>query len=236
MHAASTVPGVRSGHPHRSLRSRPPVDDAALRVAAERQRIGGRLHDEVSPLLFAIASGVQRAELRPDSDAAELREALRRAGDQVAEAAERIRALLRDCSPAVALDGVPAAAHRDVQDFADRSGVRAELRVRGTVRPLVPATERALLAGLRLALCNVEQHARASAVDVTLDYSPGRIELVVCDDGRGLPAGFELPAVPAGGHRWGLSSIARQVEQLGGTVEIADDERGRTRLRVHLPD
>lgn len=88
---------------------------------------------------------------------------------------------------------------------------------------------------LRQALFNVERHAGAGVVIVTLDYAPDELTLVVQDDGLGLPVGFERRAVPAAGQHWGFASMARQVEQRGGEVEIADGEDGGTRLRVRLP-
>jgi signal transduction histidine kinase len=68
-----------------------------------------------------------------------------------------------------------------------------------------------------------------------LDYRPDRLRLVVQDDGRGLPAGFEPRVVPADGHHWGFTSMAEQVEQLGGAVELRQVEQGGTQLRVQLP-
>jgi len=217
-------------HPARTAESA-----VGLRVAAERQRIAGLLHDDVSSLLFAMAAGVQRAEALHADDVDELRCALARVGEQVMEVSDRLRDVLRSCTPAEPVDGVPAAAQRDLDDLSERSGVPAHLLVRGQARGLPPAAERAALSCLRQALFNIERHARAGTVIVTLDYRPEEFVLVVQDDGQGLPTGFEPRAVPERGHHWGFASMARQVEQRGGEVELTGVEDGGTRLRVRLP-
>jgi signal transduction histidine kinase len=204
-------------------------------VAAERQRIAGVLHDDVSSLLFAIAAGVQRAELLHADDARELGRALSQVGRQVLEVSDRVRTVLRSCSPVEPSETVPAAVQRDLDDAAARSGLDTHLVLRGRARDLGHDAERVVLNCLRQALFNVERHAAADLVVVTLEYVPGRVELVVQDDGRGLPTGFVPTAVPVDGGRWGYASMLRQVEQLGGTLTVAGAEDGGTRLRVRLP-
>ncbi len=240
---AATVVPLAPGHRRRTPAhrlvwpppSRTPESTVALRVAAERQRIAGLLHDDVSSLLFAMAAGVQRAEALHTDDVDELRGALARVGEQVSEVSDRLRNVLRSCTPAEPVEGVPVAAQRDLDDLTERSGIPAHLIVHGRARAVSPAVERATLNCLRQALFNIERHARASVVIVTLDYTPTDVVLIVQDDGQGLPAGFEAHAVPESGHHWGFASMARQVQQRGGEVELTGDEDGGARLRVRLP-
>lgn len=225
----------RTGRPIRHAEPAGEHQGVALRVAAERQRIAGLIHDDVSSLLFAMAAGVQRTEALHADDVHELRAALAKVGDQVLEVSDRLRAVLRSCSPVEPAEGVPTAAQRDLDDFTARSGITAHLMVRGRARTLSACAERVALNCLRQALFNIERHARAGVVIVTLDYAPEYFALVVQDDGRGLPADFEPHAVPESGHHWGFASMARQVEQRGGEVDLTDVEDGGTRLRVRLP-
>ncbi|WP_037068960.1 sensor histidine kinase [Pseudonocardia acaciae] len=223
------------------------IDHVDLKVSAERQRIAGALHDDVSQLLFAMAARARRAhDLHPD-DPAELREALRLIAEQLQEAQQRVRGVISACGPTSASDTVPTAAQRDLDDFTDRTGVSADLLVRGRPVHLAPPVERVALSCLRQALFNIERHAHAGLVVVTLDYQPDRLAMIVQDDGRGLPDGFEPRAVPADGHHWGFTSMAEQVERLGGSVllrrapdsdvdsDMAGDMAGGTQLRVELP-
>ncbi|MGQ0575080.1 MAG: sensor histidine kinase [Pseudonocardia sp.] len=237
------APGHRTGraahriswrHSHRST-DRAHEPSIARHVAAERQRIAGRLHDEVSSLLFAVAAGVQRAQVVAGADVDELRATLARVGEQVLAASDRMRDVLRDCTPEAPGDGVPAAVQRDLDDLNERSGVQAHLVIRGPVRSIPGAVERVALNCLRQALFNIERHASAGTVVVAVQYLPEELVLVVQDDGCGLPPGYEPRVVPADGHHWGFASMARQVQQRGGEVELSGSDDGGARLRVRLP-
>jgi signal transduction histidine kinase len=208
-------------------------EHARLRVSEERQRLAGALHDEVAQLLFSINIAARRAlELGADGEQADVIHRLQR---EAQEASDRLREVLAELAPSSPLETVPAAAQQDVDAFSDRSGIPAYLILRGNVAALPPAAERALTSCLRQALYNVEQHALATLVVVTLDYGPDGTYLVVQDDGDGPPAAFEMPAVPSGGHHWGYTSMMRQVQQLGGSVALSATEDGGARFCAWVP-
>lgn len=206
-----------------------------LRVSAERQRIATALHDEVSQLLFAMAGRARRAQELHADDPAELLATVRLLADQLQEAQQRLRVVISGCSPVDATDTVPTATQRDLDDFTDRTGVVSHLVLHGLPEHLPATVERVTLSCLRQALFNIERHARASIVIVTLDYRLDRLSLVVQDNGLGLPVGFEPRVVPADGHHWGFTSMAEQVERIGGSVVLRRVEEGGTQLRVELP-
>ena len=150
-------------------------------------------------------------------------------------ASVQLRILLHSLSPAEPAEAVPTAAQRDLDDLTRRSGIDALLLVRGEPRGLTPTVEQAALNCLRQALFNIERHSGARTVVVTVDYQPDRLALVVQDDGRGLPDDFQPRAVAIGATGWGFASMARQVEQLGGTLGMENADEGGTRLLVQLP-
>jgi signal transduction histidine kinase len=213
------------------------VDGAALRAGAERQRIALGLHDDVAPLLFAMASRVRRAldENADEPDGERLLVTLRTLADEVQSTQDQLRAVIRDCAPVEPAEGIPAAAQRDIEAFTERTGVVGHLLVQGLPTNLPASVERVALNCLRQALVNVHQHADASIAVITLAYQRDRFCLVVQDDGLGLPIGFEPRSVPAEGHHWGFTSMAEQVERLGGSVVLRRIDEGGTQLRVELP-
>jgi signal transduction histidine kinase len=208
-----------------------------LMIGAERQRIALALHDEVVPLLFGMASRVSRAlaDDHVEHEGARLRATLRTLADELQNTQDRLRGVIRDRVPVAPTEAVPAATQRDIEAFTDRTGVASHLVLRGRPEQLPPSVERVALNGLRQALVNVERHAKATLVVVTLNYRPDRFCLVVQDDGLGLPAGFEPRGVPVDGHHWGFTSMAEQVERLGGSLLLRQVEEGGTQLRIELP-
>lgn len=211
------------------------LDRASRRVSAERQRLASALHDHVSPLLFAMAARARRAAERPEASPDELREALRALTEELEEAQCRLRGVITEAGPASPVETVPTATQRDLDDFTERTGAGTHLLLQGHPEHLPPAMERVALSCLRQALFNIERHAKASLVVVTLDYQPHLFTLVVQDDGRGLPEGFEPRVVPANGHHWGFTSMAEKVERIGGSVVLRPLDEGGTQLRVTLP-
>lgn len=210
-------------------------DRVQLVRGAERQRLASALHDEVSPLLFAMGGGVRQALELVAADPAAVRGVLIRLGEQLELAQQRLRDVIASRSPSDPLDSVPVATQRDIDDFTARTGIATQLVMRGRPERLAPPVERVALNCVRQALFNIERHAGARLVVITLDYRADRLLVVVQDDGLGLPAGFEPRAVPAEGHHWGFTSMAEQVERLGGAIELRQAEEGGTQLRLQLP-
>jgi PAS domain S-box-containing protein len=100
------------------------------------------------------------------------------------------------------------------------------------------ATDRAVAAGLLLyeIAANAVKHAfpdgRAGAMKLELRLEGGEVSLAFSDDGRGLPAGFDLEA----GSGLGSLLILRLAGQLGGSIESGPGTGGRgSRFIAHFP-
>ena len=203
------------------------------RVHAERLRIASDLHDDVGQLLFSI--GVAAAQMAQAAAEGPLAESALHIEEQARLATRRMREAFDALAPSDCHETIPVALRRELEDLGDRAGLATHLVVRGLPRVLPSRVETALVAGVRQALFNIEQHAAANLVIVTLHFEEGRVTLVVQDDGQGLPEGFELQAIPRGEHNWGLTSLLRRVEHLGGVLELATNEDGGTTLRMTVP-
>lgn len=81
------------------------------------------------------------------------------------------------------------------------------------------------------ALMNVIKHARAQRVTVLLDAAPHELQLVVQDDGVGLP-----PAAGGTARSRGLAGLQQRARRLGGSIEIGPRDAGTgTAVRLRLP-
>lgn len=78
-----------------------------------------------------------------------------------------------------------------------------------------------LVGALREVLTNAARHASASHVDVVVTADAQHVEMVVIDDGVGLPS--EGP-----GRKSGVANILARAHDVGGTCDIvrASDEGG----------
>ena len=199
-------------------------------VAAERARIAREMDDTVSKSLLGIsmvAASLATAPQAADRQAVEqqLRELTRLARRAVADARCVIHGLreepLRDEVRSVATAwGILAGIHVSLE-LAPGEEVSAD--VRGEI-----------VAILREALRNVEQHARASQVRVVLRRTRGLVVLTVADDGTGHRPPADLAELRAAG-RCGLAGITERARRLGGRLIVESRPGGGTRLQAEIP-
>jgi signal transduction histidine kinase len=207
-----------------------------LRISAERQRIGRELHDSLGPLLFGIGVSARKARERVgEDDVADLLVDLDDIQLQASSAASQLREALRDLAPASAECAFSSVLQMQVQPFTQRSGIPVSLVVLGPPRTLSSTVQGVLLSSVREGLYNIERHAAAASVVITLKYDDEQVTLVVQDDGRGLPRRFEIEVAPDHGRGWGLPAILGRAQALGGDVSLFNNDDGGATLRVSIP-
>ncbi|MFD5142950.1 sensor histidine kinase [Streptomyces sp. NPDC058401] len=199
-------------------------------VQAERDHLARELHDSVSKTLHGLALAAD--SLTRTTDPA----ALRSRADLVASAARRAVAESRDVLADLRRDldapGVSLATELRARVAADV----AELRVSGTL-PVVPSpVARHLLAIAGEAVENARRHAGATRITVEAAVDTADLVLLIEDDGRGLPGGVDLAALPGAG-RYGLLGMTERAAAIGARIDIGARRGGRpgTQVRLTLP-
>ncbi|SCE07016.1 Histidine kinase-like ATPase domain-containing protein [Streptomyces sp. DvalAA-14] len=201
----------------------------------DRDRIARDLHDLAIQRLFATGMTLQ-SSLR-FIDHPEASERVMRAVDDLDETIKIIRSTifgLRAKEADRKRLSLRARAVTAVESAARTLGFTPSLRMEGLIDTDVPQTvAEDVVAVLEEALSNVARHAHASAVEVSLAVSPGRLTVTVADDGTGLPEG---------GRRSGLRNLAERADRRGGEMTAGGGDGGSgdgggTRLvwRVPLP-
>ncbi|MEM8961735.1 MAG: GAF domain-containing protein [Acidobacteriota bacterium] len=198
------------------------------RLEEERRHIALELHDEAGQALVGIKLGLKvLAGSATDSSAFEAQ--LAALHEQLSLATEKIKCLAQRLRPPT-LDrlGLDMALQQLVDDYADRTGLVAELSLSTTPERQPPEVETALFRIAQEALTNVVNHAAASRVEVIFEADVERVLLTVSDNGRG----FERDAVTRG---LGLLGMNERVTMLGGEFEV-DTTPGRgTTISVVVP-
>jgi len=198
-----------------------------IAVQEERRRVAADLHDSVGALLFAIGSGMADLAEATQADP-DLRARLERLRSQAEEATTALRDSLRTLRSSPAALALGVALRADCAAFANRTGLPAELVILDEDPPeLAPSRSDVLLTAVREALLNVEKHAHASAVTVSVRRSDPWLTVAVHDDGVGLA----LDHTPG----LGLTSTAEALARLGGSVRVVSDPDGGTIWRARLP-
>jgi signal transduction histidine kinase len=110
------------------------------------------------------------------------------------------------------------------------AGVRVQLEIRGTQRPVPPGLDLAAYRIIQEALTNVVRHAHTTASRVLVTYTDDAMDLEITDDGAGAPAG--AVAVSAG---HGIAGMRERASLFGGEFH-AEPLPGRGfRVAARLP-
>jgi signal transduction histidine kinase len=106
--------------------------------------------------------------------------------------------------------------------------------VSGRERRVSSQTAETLYAVAREALTNVERHAAASAVVLSLSFEPSEALLSVQDDGAGVSPLVQRTLEDSATH-FGLRSLRQRVNGLGGTFIAQPAEDGGFVVRACVP-
>ncbi|WP_272882324.1 GAF domain-containing sensor histidine kinase [Amycolatopsis tucumanensis] len=203
--------------------------DRADAISAERRRMQSALHDSVGALLFSI--GVQVRNLHQDVAGDPVLEGrLCRLEGDVSAASRALRESLLSLSESTPERALPVELAEHCRSFEARCGLPARFVQLAPVRPLDAERTALLVCAVREGLLNVEKHARACSVVVSLGPSGGGVQVVVADDGTGEDA-EDSP-----GTGMGLRSLAERAARLGGRVSLVRDEDGGCTLRAWVPE
>ncbi|MDT7785811.1 MAG: hypothetical protein QOF58_4230 [Pseudonocardiales bacterium] len=189
-------------------------DTERLAVLEDRDRIARDLHDLVIQRLFGLGLGLQGLT----SANAKISGFVEEVDHTIREIRRTIFSLQEPPSGSTSLRGQLLNA---VHDSARLLGFEPDVSLEGPLDTVVPDQLRPdLLATLREALTNVVRHARARhvAVAVSVNRTVTRLELMVKDDGRGLPLTEDSGAVPH--HAGGLANMAARARRHHGDCAV----------------
>ncbi|MEZ5184463.1 MAG: histidine kinase [Candidatus Nanopelagicales bacterium] len=193
----------------------------------ERRSIRRELHDDVGPLMAAVSLEAETARrLVRSGDTVEVDGRLDQISHQASQAAESIRRLSYELRP-------PVLDEHGLVDALQRyaAGVQG-LRVRvdsvhkGEAPPLSPAVESAVYRIVVSAVTNARRHAGPCTCEVRLRRLPDCLEVVISDDGAGLPRGFVKGV--------GIIAMQERAAELGGTVTVSSNTPGVV-VRARIP-
>jgi signal transduction histidine kinase len=187
----------------------------------ERHRIAADLHDGVVQDLAGVAFGLAPlAAKAPPEDRRVLEEAV----DCLRQGVRDLRTLLVEIHPPRLESAGLEAALDDLLSPLRSRGIRTELHAEGS-----SGADALVYRVAREALRNVQAHAKASSVHVTV--TPGH--LTVTDDGRGFAPG-EREQRREQGHV-GLALLEDLVHQQGGRLEIHSQPGRGTTVELEVP-
>jgi PAS domain S-box-containing protein len=199
----------------------------------ERGRVAFELHDNITQLICAVLFRSQAlADGLPLSDVTSKEAALALRG-MLERTAEEVERISRNLGPHV-LDhlGLAAALRQLGGEFGDRTGTSITVACAPVAAPLPTGAEMALYRILQESLRNIEKHAAAGSVRVSLNKKGRFVRLAIHDDGTGFDPGRHRAGQKGG---LGLLSMRERANSVGGTVKVASSPGTGTKIEVLIP-
>jgi signal transduction histidine kinase len=196
----------------------------------ERRRIAADLHDGPVQDLAGISYSLSAAAQTGASPAT--RSTLEQAAAGTRDAMRRLRSLLVEIHPPnLRASGLEAALADLLAPFR-ASGAETELKVDASLG-LDEEAERLVYRAAAEALRNVERHARANRIAVSVERDEAGVQLVVADNGAGF-APEDRERRREEGHV-GLSLLEELAARAGGRLDVRSAPGEGTTFELELP-
>ena len=214
------------------------VADAKLKALAqrvvesqeeERARLARDLHDGISQWLVSIKLQIEAGVIRLGGNADQqqaARASFERTAGQLNDVLGEVRRISHDLRPAILDDlGLAAALDHLAQEFTQHSAVPVHFVATGRTDGLPDVVNTVLFRIAQEALTNIERHAGARQIDMSLVCRDSCVTLSVADDGGGFdPVGVD--SHPKRGI--GLRNMMERMEAIGGHLQIGSTVLGTT--------
>jgi hypothetical protein len=117
-----------------------------------------------------------------------------------------------------------------VTRFSQQTSINTRVALIGRTRFLRASHRDLLVRMVQESLLNIQQHAHAGSVSLTLRYDINSIVILVQDDGSGLADGtYERPGLHA------LRAMRYRIAEFGGRLDIFETEGGGVTVRTTMP-
>lgn len=183
----------------------------------ERRRVSRELHDGINQLLVSVKYRLETAMTHIPVAESAAHESLVKGGEVLNRAIQEVRRISHDLRPSVLDDlGLLAALKQLLDDFRERSGMLMDIDIQPPQSDISEEVATTLYRIIQEALSNIEKHARASRLVLSLEEDAEGLFLSISDNGVGI---VEKDAYSRRGI--GLRNMRERVEFLGGEFEVS---------------
>lgn len=230
---AATIAELQQAHDENAaLQAQLLVQAREAGIADERRRLAAEIHDTIAQGLTGIIAQLQ--VVANTSDPATVKDHVSLATDLARHSLGEARRSVHNLAPVgLSNDGLPEALRKIVDQWGERSDVRAEFTVTGTPQHLHGEISATILRITQEALANVAKHAAATRVGVTLSFMDSEVTLDVRDDGKGFDP-MSLPARTRTGG-FGLDGMRARAERIAGSLTVEAEPGFGTAVSARVP-
>ena len=205
-------------------------DLSRLSVMEERVQLSNDLHDSIGHYLVAINIQLEKALAYRSISSETVDEAIINAKYSVEQALKEVRRFVDGLHDKEDIYSLKEKAEELIKNYkVDFKTL--EFKYDGNEFSYAKIIRRNLFFILQESLTNIQKHAHAENVTVSINFKAREVCMQVKDDG----IGFNVKKVADQPRHYGLSSMHQRVELLNGTLNISSNKKNGTIVDVHIP-
>ncbi len=200
----------------------------------ERGRVARDLHDGISQILVSVKYALELAINKAKGASGDITQSIEKGAEGLNTAIGEVRRISRDLRPSVLDDlGLSPALESLASEFSNRTGIEVEINTVAFHNLLPKDAKTTLYRVAQEALTNIERHAHATEVKISLSAPMGAVTLSVADNGVGFNVG-NLDARHNTAAGIGLRNMQERMEYHNGELRVFASSEG-TKIRAKLP-
>jgi signal transduction histidine kinase len=218
------------------------AQEQELAVLRERNRLAREMHDTLGHALVLVTVKLEVAQRLRERDPERSNQELEVTQTIVRESMNELRASIANLrSPALEHEPACRALSRAAREMAQRTGITVTYDLQPDIEGLPEQVEETLWKVGQEAIANIEKHAHASNVLLSIRRCDSHVLLRLEDNGVGLPFdscqhkadGRTVYASPEG--HYGLNGMVERIERVGGTFRLQPGAEHGVIVEVELP-
>lgn len=207
------------------------AEDSAIR--AERVRLSRDLHDAIAQRLFSLSVSAANLPAIIERDPQRGVEQARAVASLSEQTLLELRTLLVEMRPSMVMQrGLNEALRTLCNEWSSAHHIQIEYSALLSGQYLASPLEDAAYRIVQEALSNIDKHANADAVHISLLESQRQLTVSITDNGCGF--NHDRISERGAGH-FGLITMQERAQALGGMVIVESDTLRGTTIRANLP-
>lgn len=199
-------------------------------VEEEKTKISMQVHDELGQHMTALKMDLFSIKSNQQMESGVYIGRVDRMIETTNELIRKIQRISLEMHPSILNNlGLVEAIEWYCGDFEERTGISCMLELEEGQR-MEKEIELALYRVMQEAMTNIIRHARASKVNIQLNYGFHKITLQITDNGSGMPAD-KLGSVSS----MGLLSMRQRIKHCQGEISFSNIKQGGLCIHISIP-
>jgi two-component system, NarL family, sensor histidine kinase DegS len=202
----------------------------------ERHRVARDIHDGPAQSMSNVVLKAEICERLIDVDLLKTREELQNLKKIVRESLQDVRKIIYNLRP-MSLDdiGLIPTLQRYVMTFQDDTGIAVSFKTKGVYDDIRPVISLTVFRIVQEAISNINKHADAQNVTVSLEFLDKQLKLYIYDDGKGFDVNSLKVRNEDINSGFGLFSMTERIDLLSGEILLSSEFGKCTRINIMIP-